>query len=214
MPRTEVRCECGYSATQHMRRHLQSCVARPFAIKAIKLERALQEKQLQLDCLLAENEELRQRPTTINYNTTNNSLNVNILAYGTEPIPDTHEVKQILVPPETSVARYIALKHFRDPSTSNLRISNKKSKTIQVVELDINNDLRWTERNRKEMIEKMVDDNLEELTETHGAVKVEKWRRWYKSSGLEEEGYDRTEAYRKIQQDVENMLLSQRNMIV
>lgn len=214
MPRTEVRCECGYSATQHMRRHLQACVARPFAIKAKDLERALQEKQLQIDRLLAENEELRQRPTTINYNTTNNSVNVNILAYGTEPIPDTHEVKQILVPPETSVARYIALKHFRDPSTSNLRISNKKSKTIQVVELDINNDLRWTERNRKEMIEKMVDDNLEELTETHGAVKVEKWRRWYKSSGLEEEGYDRTEAYRKIQQDVENMLLSQRNTIV
>ena len=197
-----------------MRRHLQICVARPFAIRAIELERALEEKQLQIDRLLAENEELRQRPTTINYNTTTNSLNVNILAYGTEPIPDTHEVKQILVPPETSVARYIALKHFRDPSTSNLRISNKKSKTIQVVELDINNDLRWTERNRKEMIEKMVDENLEELTETHGAVKVEKWRRWYKSSGLEEEGYDRTEAYRKIQQDVENMLLSQRNMIV
>ena len=69
---------------------------------------------------------MRQRPTTINYNTTNHSVNVNILAYGSEPIPDTQEVKQILVPPETSVARYIALKHFRNPSTANLRISNPR----------------------------------------------------------------------------------------
>ena len=43
---------------------------------------------------------------------------------------------------------------------------------IQVVEPDINNDLRWTERNRKEMIEKLADDNLEDLTETHGTAKV------------------------------------------
>lgn len=143
-----------------------------------------------------------------------NSVNVNILAYGTEPLPDEREVRSILMPPETSVARYIALKHFRDPTTSNVRISNKRSKTIQVVEPDINNDLRWTERNRKEMIEKLVDDNLEELTETHGAAKVERWRRWYKSSGLEEAGYDKTDAYRRIQEDVENMLLSHKNTIL
>ena len=169
------------------------------------------EKQAEIDRLLRERDELQKRPTTIHYN---NSVNVNILAYGSEPLPDTREVRDILVPPENSVAKYIALKHFRDPSTSNLRISNKKSKTIQVVEPDINNDLRWTERNRKEMIEKLVDDNLEELTDAHGASKVERWRRWYKSSGLEEEGYDKTDAYRRIEQDVENMLLSQKNSIL
>ena len=204
---------------------MQNCTARPFALRVRELEqqqaqfeqrqadleRMLVEKQAEIDRLLGEMEELRHRPTTINYN---NSVNVNIMAYGTEPLPDAREVRGILIPPETSVARYIALKHFRDPSTSNLRISNKKSKTIQVVEPDINNDLRWTERNRKEMIEKLVDDNLEELTDTHGAIKVERWRRWYKSSGLEEEGYDRTDAYRRIQEDVENLLLSRKNTIL
>ena len=106
---------------------------------------------------------------------------------------------------------HFCTKHFRDPCTSNLRISNKKSKTIQVVEADINNHLRWTEKNRKEMIEKMVDDNLEELTDTHGARTVARWKRWYVSSGFEEPGYDKTDAYKRIQEDVENMLLSQRN---
>ena len=62
------------------------------------------------------------------------------------------------------------------------------------------------------MIEKMVDENIDELTETHGAAKVEQWRRWYESSGLEEPGYDKTDAYKRIERDVENMLLSQRNL--
>ena len=192
-----------------MRRHIQSCTARPFAIRNKELEQALSEKQADNEILTKENDELRKIPTTINYN---NSVNVNILAYGKEPLPNTRDVRNILLPPETSIARYIALKHFRDPSTSNVRISNKKAKTIQVVEPDVNSQLRWTEKNRKEMIEKMVDENIDELTETHGAAKVEQWRRWYESSGLEEPGYDKTDAYKRIERDVENMLLSQRNL--
>lgn len=192
-----------------MRRHIQSCTARPFAIRVKELEHTLSEKQAENDRLTKEIDELRKRPTTIN--NYNNSVNVSILAYGSEPLPDTRDVRNILIPPENSIARYIALKHFRDPSTSNVRISNKKSKTIQVVEPDVNNDLRWTEKNRKEMIEKLVDENLDELTETHGAAKVERWRRWYETSGLEEPGYDKTDAYKRIERDVENMLLSQKN---
>lgn len=215
---TETQCECGYVAThRNMARHIRTCTVRPFALRVKELEKAqtefeqqLDEKQAENDRLTKEIEELRRRPTTIN-NYNNNSVNVSILAYGSEPLPDAQAVRSILLPPENSVARYIALKHFRDPSTSNLRIRNKKSKTMQVVEPDVNNDLRWTEKNRKEMIETMVDENLDELTETHGAAKVERWRRWYESSGLEEPGYDKTEAYKRIERDVENMLLSQKN---
>ena len=178
-----------------------------------RLRSVTQTLQAQNERLRKENEELRNRPTTIHYNNTSvsNSLSLNILAYGQEPLPTTQDVRNILIPPENSVARYIALKHFRDPCTSNLRISNKKSKTIQVVEPDVNNHLRWTEKNRKEMIEKMVDDNLEELTDTHGARTVARWKRWYVSSGFEEPDYDKTEAYKRLQEDVQNMLLSQRN---
>lgn len=222
MPRDEAQCECGYVSSKNMRRHMQHCAARPFArrVKELEqqqadLERLLAEQQAEIDRLVQEKDELQRRPTTmIHYNNSVNVNHVNIMAYGTEPLPEPCEVRGILIPPETSVARYIALKHFRDPSTSNLRIINKKSKTIQVVEPDINNDLRWTERNRKEMLEKLVDDNLEELTDTHGATRIERWRRWYKSSGFEDEGYDKTDAYRRIQQDVENMLLSQKNSVL
>ena len=209
MPQSEAQCVCGYvSTTKNIHRHIRTCTVRPFALRVQDLERMLTAKTAEIDRLTKEIEELRNRPTTI-YN--DHSVNVNILAYGQEPLPTTQDVRNILLPPENSVARYIALKHFRDPCTSNLRISNKKSKTIQVVEPDINNHLRWTEKNRKEMIEKMVDDNLEELTDTHGARTLARWKRWYVSSGFEEPDYDKTEAYKRLQEDVENMLLSQRN---
>ena len=45
MPRTEKRCECGYVATQHMPRHIQNCVARPFAIRVKELESELTMKK-------------------------------------------------------------------------------------------------------------------------------------------------------------------------
>ena len=57
----------------------------------------------------------------------------------------------------------------------------------------------------------MVDDNLDELTDTHGATKLARWKRWYQSSGLEDPGYDKTDAYKRIEEDVENMLLSHRH---
>ena len=224
-------CPCGFNRTVkfNVERHMLTCKTVKAATMDVdeaavaELKQSLAAKDLLLnaanaraDSLASENEELKQQVRELKKrksgsvtNITNN-INVNILAYGSEPLPDAQDVRKILLPPETSVARYIALKHFRDPSTSNLRISNKKAKTIQVFEPDVNSQLRWTEKDRKEMIEKMVDENLDELMETHGAAKLAQWRRWFESSGLEEPGYDKTDAYKRIERDVENMLLSQK----
>ena len=43
-------------------------------------------------------------------------------------------VLPILRSGENSVARYIELKHFSKPETSNMRIQNKRSRTMQIVE--------------------------------------------------------------------------------
>ena len=225
-------CPCGFKRTVkwNVERHMLVCKTVKAATMEVdeaamaELKQSLAAKDLLLnaanaraDSLASENEELKQenrelKKRKLSGSVTNitNNINVSILAYGSEPLPDTQDVRKILLPPETSIARYIALKHFRDPSTSNLRISNKKSKTIQVFEPDGNNHLRWTEKDRKEMIEKLVDENLDELTETHGAAKVEQWRRWYESSGLEEPGYDKTDAYKRIERDVEALIISSR----
>lgn len=170
--------------------------------------------------LLAENERLAHETTELNARldesrkarpSVNNNLTINILAYGNEPLPKIGEVLQILKPPEESIARYIELKHFRNPETANLRIRNKRSGTIQIVQEDAKKRLRWTEKDKKEMIEQLVERNLDELTDTHGAERIEKWRNWYEKAGLDKNGFEKTDAWKRINNDVERMILTQSN---
>ena len=205
-----ISCECGFSCLKNnMKRHKTSCVAREFVIRIQKLEKELESKNSDIQDLREQIRRLSSRPTTINY--TNNVKNEFVFAFGNEPVPSTADVFKILYPPQTSVVKYIEMKHFIDPKTTNVRIRNKRSKTIQVWEADMSHTLRWAEKDRKETIERIVDDNLVELSEKHGASKMERWCRWYKSSGLQDPGYDKTDAYKHIIQDVECLLLTQMN---
>ena len=219
-------CVCGYNTTAALARHKRTCKVIAWYEKCTKLEgevhrltpenarlsaenaRLLAENEL----LVKENSELHARldeSRNARPNVQNNNVTVNIVAYGQEPLPSMEEVLAILKPPESSVAKYIELKHFRRPETANLRIRNKRSRTMQVVEVDTNKMLRWTEKDRKRMIEQMVEANLDELTETHGAERVATWRSWYQRTGLDRDGFDKTDEFKRIQEDVENMLMSQ-----
>jgi hypothetical protein len=199
-------CECGHASNTHMARHMRTCVARPFALRAMQLAEENRGLCLEVSRLTAEIAELRRRPTTI----VNNGV-INVVAYGHEPKPDTRDVLPILRPPERSVTRYIEMKHFRNPSTANMRISNKRMRTMQVVEEDASRRLRWTEKDRKQMIDRMLEDNLEELIAAHGAERVASWKQWYHSCGLAQAGYEQTHTWKRVQEDIQNMLLSQKS---
>ena len=41
------------------------------------------------------------------------------------------------------------MKHFRRPEHSNIRITNKRGRTLQIVEEDSNKRLRWVDKDRK-----------------------------------------------------------------
>lgn len=208
-------CVCGYNIVPHMARHKRTCNILKMSVLESEHARLSAENAR----LLAENERLVQENAELHArldesrnarpNVQNNNVTVNILAYGEEPLPSVEEVLAILKPPENSVAKYIELKHFRRPETANLRIRNKRFRTMQVVEEDTSKRLRWTEKDRKKMIEQMVEANLDELIETHGAERVASWRNWYQRSRLDQAGYDKTEEFKRIQEDVENMLMSQ-----
>ena len=168
-------CVCGYNIVPHMARHKRTCNILKMSVLESEHARLSAENAR----LLAENERLVQENAELHArldesrnarpNVQNNNVTVNILAYGEEPLPSVEEVLAILKPPENSVAKYIELKHFRRPETANLRIRNKRFRTMQVVEEDTSKRLRWTEKDRKKMIEQMVEANLDELIETHGA---------------------------------------------
>ena len=215
----QVRCECGYGSdnSRNVKRHKTTCTARSFALQLQEAQKnnahlsdenqALRDKLAKLsDDLDAE----RSRPLVQN-TTTNNIVHVNILPFGEEPTPSWQAVQKLLqTQPEGSVARYIKMKHFDNYATANLRIPNKRARTMQIVEEDPDGSKRWVEKNRRRMIDKLAEDNLIELTDEFDAEKVARWRDWYHQSGLAGAGFDKTDAWKRLQEDVENMLLSQR----
>ena len=211
-------CVCGYNIVPHIARHKRTCkVLKVSTLESENARLSAENARLLAENarLIHENSELTARldeSRNARPNVQNNNVTVNIMAYGQEPLPSVEEVLEILKPPENSVARYIELKHFRRPETANLRIRNKRSRTMQVVEEDMSKRLRWTEKDRKKMIERLVEANLDELTETHGAERVAIWRGWYKRTGLDRDGFDKTYEFKRIQDDVERMLLSQGEM--
>ena len=125
-------------------------------------------------------------------------------------MPERKDVLPLLYNPERSVARYIEMKHFSSRETANMRIPNKRARTMQLVEQGRDGTKRWVDVDRKQTIDKVTEENLIELTDVQDAEKVAVWKDWYVNRGLKGEGYDRTEAWRRLGTSVENLLLSQR----
>lgn len=85
------------------------------------------------------------------------------------------------------------MKHFRRLETANIRIPNKRGRTIQVVEEDQNGKRRrWVDKDRKEMLSKITDTSLDELTELYNAEGDFGWNEWFEKNGLKDAGYDKT----------------------
>ena len=233
MPRTVLVCVCGHECAQHnMERHKRTCKQAP---RVIELEAELARKDEELkgkdeelkgkddelkgkdDELQRKNQEIerlslelaaeRDKPKIIIGSITNT---VNLVAFGNEPIPTRAEVLRsgILNAPERSIARYIEMKHFCNAETANLRLTNKRARTMQVVEEDMSRDLRWTERDKAEMIDTLAVRNMEELVDVHEARRHSKWGRWY--DALPDEGFDKTATWRRTVDNIEHMLLSRK----
>ena len=207
-----------------MTRHLRTCkIRRKLQEQRIQLEEhqhriqleeqnaKLKEQNIQLERQIAElNGRLveARKTRSVKHNVKNNNFNIiNIVPFGTEPMPDTKEILDLLNKPESSLSRYIELKHFRKPSTANVRLSSKRAKTMQVLEKDVNEQLRWIEKDKTEMLEDIAEKNIEELVDTHNAGRNEGWKQWY--STMPEEGYDKTDTWKRAVGSIENMLISQ-----
>ena len=219
-----VVCECGYDKQAHLARHMRTCKVYIISQQRIK-EEQLETRNAQLQEQLAQREEqLVQQEKQIavlngrldearkcrpvkNSVKNNNNVIINVVPFGKEPMPDTEEILDLLNKPESSLSRYIEMKHFRKPSTANVRLSSKRAKTMQVLEKDVNEQLRWIEKDKAEMLEDMAEKNIEELVDAHHAEQNDRWRQWY--STMPEEGFDKTDTWKRAVGTIENMLISQ-----
>lgn len=158
-------------------------------------------------------DECRRKPNATTYNTTNNVAMVN---FGEEPEVHRDLVRPLLtnLPPMDSVPRYVQLKHFTKPETSNVRIRNKKHRICQIVEADANNQQRWVDRDRTRIVSQITEKSLDELIEDHNATSSRAWRAWYEGAGLGLDGYDKTPTFQQLVRDVDNVITSQNNPIL
>ena len=205
-------CECGYNKPAHIARHLRTCrfhiLMQEQLARNVELEEQLAQQREQIAELNGRLDEARKPRTVKNNVKNNNNINIiNVVPFGKEPMPDTKEVLDLLNKPESSLSRYIEMKHFRQPSTANVRLSSKRAKTMQVLEKDVNEQLRWIDKDKVEMLEDIAEKSIEELVDAHHAEQNDRWKQWY--STMPEEGYDKTETWKRAVGSIENMLISQ-----
>lgn len=217
-------CICGYNKYSNMARHKRTC--KELQDKANEKQQELQElfelreenAQLKRELVFQKEErqrlqgrleEARRTPPVVNNNT--NNITINIVPYGQENPLSQIDVAEILrALPDESISRYVQLKHFAKPETANIRIPNKKGRTLQVVEEDkATKRRRWVDKDRKDMLLTITDTSIDELVARFDAEKYRRWNDWFEWSGLKEDGYDKTDAFKKVMTQIENVITSQ-----
>ena len=141
----------------------------------------------------------------------NNTVN-NIFPFGKEPMVNHTDATRLLHKPSTSVSKYVELKHFRKPETANVRISNLRGNTIQVVEQDQTGRRKWVTRDKKATISEITETNLDELVDIHKAGSVSRWNLWYEKNKLNEDNFDQTPEYKNIMKAVELTIINSRQL--
>ena len=218
-------CVCGYNTAAALARHKRTCKVIAWYEKCVHLQQELDrvsadnahfvDLQTENERLRAENLELTARLEEARaarpVQNVNNNVTINIVPYGQEEALTTTDVQSILqhLPGSETIPRYIEMKHFRNPENSNIRITNKRGRIMQVVEEDGRKRRRWVDRDRTEMLSAITEKSLDELLNEFDAEKYKRWNQWYESSGLDDEGFDKTDAFREIMKKVENVITSQ-----
>jgi hypothetical protein len=94
----------------------------------------LKESQAENERLRAENLELTVRLKEARaarpVQNVNNNVTINVVPYGQEEALSAADVRGILqqLPGSETIPRYIEMKHFRNPESSNIRITNKRGR--------------------------------------------------------------------------------------
>ena len=175
-------CECGYSTFHagNWSTHKKTCKlindkidnARIQTLEKDKeeLKQQLSAKDTQLsvkDSQLAAKDrqieeliKLSKKPRTV----TNNNRYVveqHINVFGKESLGHItqEQIQGLLSDPENAVARFVKLKHRKEPSNSNVRCPNMNRAIYQVVVGGEGDEKEWENRAKGEVLEKLYDEN-------------------------------------------------------
>ena len=195
-------CGCGYKSSDrsNYKRHQRSCrTLRETELDALRsrldqTRRSLQTRELELlECRLkiarleSHVANLKSSaPTTVR---DCNIFVTNIFPYASEPcvVVSPERVDTLLqnVTPNESVPRFVQLKHFSGPMAArNIYLPNRRGNTVLVVEAAEDGRMRWVHRDRKGVMDDMLERHITELQTDYSADRVIPWRQWLLNSGL------------------------------
>jgi len=101
-----------------------------------------------------------KKPRTVN-NHNRYVVEQHINVFGRETLEhiSPEQIQGLLADPENAVARFVKLKHRKEPSNSNVRCPNVNRAIYQVVVGGDGDEKEWENRAKGEVLEKLYDDN-------------------------------------------------------
>ena len=117
------------------------------------------------------------------------------------PLPDGNTVKELLDNPETAIPQFVYRRFLasESPSISAPDASNTK---LKVVHRD-NFGNHWVDASLDSTVDDLVYNTLDSLDDNFNAMKHSDFKDWKTREGLTASvGFDKTEAYQKMQSDV------------
>ena len=117
------------------------------------------------------------------------------------PYPDNKTVKRLLDNPETAVSEFV-YKRFLASNTPSITAPDPSNTKLKMVHRD-NFGNHWVDAPLDATVDDLVYNTLDSLDDTFDAMKHSEFKDWKRREGLTAvTGFDKTDAYQKMQNDV------------
>ena len=183
-----------------------------------ELEARLAESEARNQLLEARLDELRRNmPTAVSNTVNNQTINI-VIPFNITPLPCKASVLRLFSNINTdlqaaeTIPKYIRLKHFAADETRNIKLTNVRGSTVQLIETEKGGDdgeRKWCHRDRKSVVASLTDSNMEELKEVFGADKCSAWLDWYEKNGLGSSRFHKQPGFIELVKLVDRMLMSE-----
>jgi len=121
------------------------------------------------------------------------------------PYPDNKTVKALLDDPESAIPQFV-YKRFLASETPSITAPDPSNTKLKVVHRD-NFGNHWVDAPLDATVDNLVYNTLDSLDDTFNAMKHTEFKDWKRREGLTAAtGFDKTEAYQKMQDDVVSVL--------
>ena len=122
------------------------------------------------------------------------------------PLPDVKTVKALLDDPENAVSSFVYKRYFASRSIPSISAPDATNKRLRLVHRDKRGN-HWVDASLDSTIDDIVYKTLDSLDDDFEAMSHKDFKNWKRREGLTSvTGFDRTDAYQKLQNDVKDVL--------